>query len=396
MYDGQPNRRQVLFGNLARAFKASEEAPDSDYAGSPGLPLDRRTVLKGAAGAAALRVLGGRNAEAGPLAAVGRDADKYRAHAVKQGSRSSRQSFIQAMDHLGFSAEDVYALATLGYGPESAYNVLTAGAGPWCDLAGFVRRDDINPVDIVGDPKKVAKQLGGMAGSTVEALGEDTFAHAMLTFYAGLDAATLNALPDAEVKGYATTHPLMRLLRFPAATVSGAFRTVGRGANLLTGGYANNVTIPVHAAIKDLEGIARNGLQGVTNLGRYPIYLVGGGRSETADKVCDWALLVPSEYLGNQVQWEVVNDMRDDASYRATVDKEKGFIGAVCEIGGVAFQVVTGIRDYRRRKRNHKHRREARKREALEAQRRAAEEAAANNTPPPPPPPPPGPGVFGP
>ena len=244
-----------------------------------------------------------------PAWSLGADLDKYRAHAVKEGSRDSGESLKKALGGIGLAIEDTTNIITLGYASDRA-KPFRANDGK-----GFV-----------DEPGRVPQQVG----TTI-----DSFGHGL---YSIADLVTFNALPDSRKDAYIDNHPLVRPLVFTGQTIGGAWKTTEEIGNALTWGYFDNVTGSIGMCIESLIEALKHTGQAVTNLARVPVRLISGN-NEKADEALDWVLLVPLEMASNAVQMKGITNMDD---YK-TAFADKGVIGSVIEFGGSTFLVYRAV-----------------------------------------------------
>ena len=244
-----------------------------------------------------------------PAWSLGADLDKYRNHAVNEGSRDSGESLKKALGGIGLAIEDTTNIITLGYASDRA-KPFRANDGK-----GFF-----------DEPGRVPKQ----AGITVASLGHG--------LYSVADLVTFNALPDNQKEAYIDNHPLIRPLVFTGQTIGGVWKTTEEIGNALTWGYFDNVAGSIGMCIESLIEALKHTGQAVTNLARVPVRLISGN-NEKADKALDWVLLVPLEMASNVVQMKGIANMDD---YK-TAFADKGVIGSVFEFGGSTFLVYRAV-----------------------------------------------------
>ncbi len=244
-----------------------------------------------------------------PKWSLGADLDKYRNHAVQEGSRHSGESLEKALGRIGLFVEDTTNVITLGYASDRALP--------------FRKNDGKGLID---DPTRVPKQ----AGETVVSLGDGLYSIA--------DLVTLNALPDHDKSVYQDNHPIVRPLVFTGRTIGGAWKTTEEIGNAITWGYFDNVTGSIGMCIEDLIELLKHTGQAVTNLARVPVQLITG-ENENADKTLDWVLLVPLEFASNVLEMKGITNMDD---YK-TAFEDKGVVGSILEFGGSTFLVYRAL-----------------------------------------------------
>lgn len=244
-----------------------------------------------------------------PAWSLGADLDKYRNHAVNEGSRDSGESLKKALGGIGLAIEDTTNVITLGYASDRA-KPFRANDGK-----GFF-----------DEPGRVPQQ----AGITIASLGHG--------LYSVADLVTFNALPDSQKEAYIDNHPLIRPLVFTGQTIGGVWKTTEEIGNALTWGYFDNVAGSIGMCIESLIEALKHTGQAVTNLARVPVRLISGN-NEKADKALDWVLLVPLEMASNVVQMKGIANMDD---YK-TAFADKGVIGSVLEFGGSTFLVYRAV-----------------------------------------------------
>ena len=234
---------------------------------------------------------------------LGSDLDKYRAHAVREGSRDSFESLGKAFERAGMTLGDCANIFVLGYASERA--------------APFRANDGKGLLD---EPGKVPAQ----AGATVVSLGDGIYSLA--------DLVTLDSLPNARKAAYEDNHPVIRPLVFTGEAIGGAWKTTEEVGNALTWGYFDNFTGCIGLCIESLMEVFKHTGQAVTNLARGPVHLLAS-KSEQADRAMDWVLLVPLEFATNSAQMKGIANM----SEYETAFADKGVIGSVLEFGGSTF-----------------------------------------------------------
>ncbi len=244
-----------------------------------------------------------------PAWSLGADLDKYRSHAVNEGSRDSGESLKKALGGIGLAIEDTTNIITLGYASDRAKPFRSN------DGKGFL-----------DEPGRVPQQ----AGITIASLGHG--------LYSVADLVTFNALPDSQKEAYIDNHPLIRPLVFTGQTIGGVWKTTEEIGNALTWGYFDNVAGSIGMCIESLIEALKHTGQAVTNLARVPMRLISGN-NEKADKALDWVLLVPLEMASNVVQMKGIANMDD---YK-TAFADKGVIGSVLEFGGSTFLVYRAV-----------------------------------------------------
>ncbi len=234
---------------------------------------------------------------------LGSDLDKYRAHAVKEGTRDSGESLRKALEKAGLAVGDGVNLFILGYGSDRA--------------KAFRANDGKGLLD---EPGNVPLRAGTTAISFTDGV------------YSLADLITLDALPDPLKEVYKDNNPLVRPLIFTGRTIGGVWKTTEEVGNAVTWGYFDNVTGCVGLVIEDIMELLKHVGQAATNLVRAPVELVAG-KKEGTERVMDWVLLVPLEFLTNSAQMKGIANMDD---YK-TAFQDKGVIGSVLELGGSTF-----------------------------------------------------------
>lgn len=255
---------------------------------------------------------------------LGKDLEKYRAHAVKEGSRYPAVNFKKAGFHAGLAIEDIV-------------NVFTLASS---DRGKPLRENDGKPVSFH------LEKLGQAGGGTI--------ANILNAFYASADLITLDALSDLENKAYQDNHALVRPFVYTGRSIGAAWKTVESAGNVPTFGYFDNVTGSAGMFFENTVETAKHGCETVTNLPRGFIYLIVG-KNESLDKIQDWVCIVPLEYLSNVIEMKGIANMQD---YKNAF-KEKGVIGSVLEAGGSTFitcrtvdEMIDELRDDHKRKRS--------------------------------------------
>ncbi|MBP7051677.1 MAG: hypothetical protein KBE65_11730 [Phycisphaerae bacterium] len=234
---------------------------------------------------------------------LGSDLDKYRAHAVKEGSRSSGQSLKKALEKAGLAVGDGVNVFILGYGSDRAKPFrVNDGKG------------------LLDEPGKVPQR----AGTTVVSFADGVYSLA--------DLIAFDSLPDPIKEVYGDNHPLVRPLIFTGRTIGGVWKTTEEVGNAVTWGYFDNVTGCVGIVIEDIMELVKHVGQAATNLVRAPVKLVAG-KKEGVERTMDWILLVPLEFVTNSAQMKGIANMDD---YK-TAFEDKGVIGSIVELGGSTF-----------------------------------------------------------
>jgi hypothetical protein len=242
---------------------------------------------------------------------LGGDLEKYRAHAVKDGSRNSGENLQKALRRAGLAIGDSANVFVLGYASDRAKPFRTN------DGKGLFQ-----------EPGKVPAR----AGATISSLGYG--------LYSILDLATLNALPDPNKPVYQDNNPLVRPLVFTGRTIGGVWKTTEEVGNAVTWGLFDNVTGCVGLVIEDLVEFIKHAGQAVTNVVRAPFHLAAGKKPhEGTDQALDWILLVPLELASNAVEMKGFSNMED---YK-TAFADKGVIGSVLEFAGSTYIVYRTV-----------------------------------------------------
>lgn len=236
---------------------------------------------------------------------LGTDLDKYREHALREGSRDFGQSLGKALERIGLAVEDTTNVFTLGYASDRA--------------EPFRGNDGKGLLD---EPGRVPQQ----AGETIISLGDGLYSLA--------DLVALDSLPDHEKHVYSDNHPIVRPLLFTGRAIGGVWKTTEEIGNAVTWGYFDNVTGAVGMVIEDVIEVLKHAGQAVTNLARVPVQLISGN-DPGADKALDWVLLVPLEFASNVLE---MKGIANTADYE-TAFADKGVIGSMLEFGGSTFIV---------------------------------------------------------
>jgi len=278
-------------------------------AGRPGLTLWSEP------GSASATAMGGTQATVplepeGPWT-LGGDLEKYRAHAVKDGSRNSGENLKKALERTGMALGDGVNIFVLGYAS---------------DRAKPFRQNDGK--GLLQEPGKVP----AAAGATIGSLG--------VGLYSLADLLTLNALPDPNTAAYKDNNPLVRPMIFAGRTVHGVWKTTEEVGNAVTWGLFDNVTGCIGLVIEDIIEVAKHAGEAVTNVARAPFHLAAGKNDhEGTDRALDWILLVPLELASNSVEMKGFANMQD---YKNAF-REKGVIGSVLEFGGSSYIVYRAV-----------------------------------------------------
>jgi hypothetical protein len=240
---------------------------------------------------------------------LGADLDKYRAHAVKEGSRNSGESLKKALETAGVAIGDGVNVFILGYGSEKAKALrVNDGKG------------------LLDEPGKVPAQ----AGKTVVSMADGVYSLA--------DLITFDALPDPVKDIYQDNNPLVRPMIFTGRAIGGAWKTTEEIGNAVTWGYFDNVTGCIGLVVEDILELFKHVGQAATNVVRAPVQLLAG-KNEGTERAMDWVLLVPLEFVTNSVQMKGIANMED---YK-TAFEDKGVIGSVLEFGGSTFLVYRAV-----------------------------------------------------
>jgi len=240
---------------------------------------------------------------------LGTDLDKYRAHAVKEGTRDSGQSLKKALERAGMTLGDSVNVFILGYGSDRAKPFrVNDGKG------------------LLDEPGRVPQQAGNTAVSFADGV------------YSLADLITLDSLPDPLKDAYKENNPLVRPLIFTGRTIGGVFKTTEEIGNAVTWGYFDNVTGCIGIVVEDILELFKHAGQAATNLVRAPVRLIAG-KKEGTERAMDWVLLVPLEFISNSVEMKGIANMDD----YTTAFEDKGVIGSVLEFGGSTFLVYRAV-----------------------------------------------------
>jgi hypothetical protein len=253
------------------------------------------------------------------------DLEKYRSHAVKDGSRESGDSLLKALERAGLAVGDGVNVFMLGYASDRAQ--------------AFRVNDGKSLID---EPARVPVTAAVTAASFTDGL------------YSLADLITLNALPDVNKPAYKDNSPIVRPIVFAGRTVGGIWRTTEEVGNAVTWGLFDNVTGCLGLLLEDIVEVLKNTGEAVTNIARLPVRALGA-KDENAEKAMDWALLVPLELVSNSVEMKGIANTMD---YK-TAFADKGVIGSIVEFGGSTFIVyravdkaVDKIKDHKSKKSN--------------------------------------------
>jgi hypothetical protein len=170
---------------------------------------------------------------------LGGDLEKYRAHAVKDGSRNSGENLKKALERTGMALGDGVNIFVLGYAS---------------DRAKPFRQNDGK--GLFQEPGKVP----AAAGATIGSLG--------VGLYSLADLLTLNALPDPNTAAYKDNNPLVRPVIFAGRTVHGVWKTTEEVGNAVTWGLFDNVTGCIGLVIEDVIEVVKHAGEAVTNVAR--------------------------------------------------------------------------------------------------------------------------------
>lgn len=239
---------------------------------------------------------------------LGQDLEKYRAYAVKQGSRYFAGNIRKAGLHAGLAGQDLV-------------NVFT--------LASSERGKPLREND--GMPISFHLQKVGESGA-------ETLSNILYTLYSSADLITLDSLLDLENEAYQNNHPIVRPLVYTGRSIGSACKTVENVANVPTFGYFDNVTGSAGMFFENAVETAKHGCEAVANLPRGCIYVIIG-KNENLDKIQDWIWIVPLEYLSNVIELKGISNAQDFKK----AFKEKGVIGSILEIGGSTYIALRTI-----------------------------------------------------
>lgn len=241
----------------------------------------------------------------------GVDLDKYRDHAVREGSRDSGQNIKKAFERAGLTLEDGANVFLLGYASNRG--------------EPFRGNDGKGLLD---EPGKVPQRAG------------ETVGNAGLGLYSVADLILLNGLRDPNTAAYQDNHPVVRPLLFAGRMVGGVWKTTEEVGNAITWGYFDNVTGTIGMCIEDILELLKSAGEAVTNIARAPVQLVAG-KKEGSERAMDWVLLVPLEFVSNATEMKGMANMED---YKSAFE-DKGVIGSVVELGGSSFLVYRGTKE---------------------------------------------------
>lgn len=316
-----PPSTAALIGSRASPAHPALSSSDTLFARGPGA-VERQLVagrpgltLWGEPGSATQLTQGGAAVLPPPVPegpwTLGGDLEKYRAHAVKDGSRTSGENLKKALERTGMTLGDGVNIFVLGYAS---------------DRAKPFRQNDGK--GLLQEPGKVP----AAAGATIGSLG--------VGLYSLADLLTLNALPDANTPAYKDNNPLVRPVVFAGRTVHGVWKTTEEVGNAVTWGLFDNVTGCIGLVIEDIVEVVKHAGEAVTNVARAPFHLAAGKKKiEGTDRALDWILLVPLELASNAVEMKGFANMQD---YK-TAFREKGVIGSVLEFGGSTYIMYRAV-----------------------------------------------------
>jgi hypothetical protein len=306
----------TLWTKPAASNLAEKVVLDGIAAADPNAPKDANSTIPAVAAAT----------EPKKSWSLGSDLDKYRAHAVKEGSRDSGESLKKALERAGMTIGDGVNVFILGYGSEKAKS-LRANDGK----------------GLLDEPGKVPQR----AGQTIASFTDGVYSLA--------DLITFDALPDPIKDVYKDNNPLVRPLIFTGRTIGGVWKTTEEVGNAVTWGYFDNVTGCVGIVIEDILELFKHVGQAATNVVRAPVQLLAGGKKEGAERAMDWVLLVPLEFVSNSVEMKGIANMEE---YKKAFE-DKGVVGSVLEFSGSTFlayravdKLIDELKDKDRRRRN--------------------------------------------
>jgi hypothetical protein len=250
-----------------------------------------------------------------------KDLDKYRAYAIKEGSRYPDENLGKFFLNAGLFVEDGINIFTLGYGS---------------DRGKVFRGNDGNSP--LWHAKTVAEQ------------GRQTLAEITDGFYSVIDLMTFDSLADIRKDVYRDNNPVVRPFLFTGRAVGSGWKTTENIGNTLTWGYFDNVSGSAAMCVVDVIECIKQGGQAVTNLPREVLY-VTTGVNENTDKMLDWLLVVPWELASNAVEMQGIANMCD---YK-TAFKEKGVVGSILEMTGSSIIIYKSIDELNDDDDDHKH-----------------------------------------
>lgn len=245
---------------------------------------------------------------------LSKDLDKYRAYAVKEGSREPNENLTKALENAGFSIVDGINAFTLGYTSDRGLK--------------FRENDGY-------DPTWQIETVGEQGGQVIVNLLDG--------FYSIFDLMALDLLDDLPKDVYKDNAPVIRPLLFAGRTIGSTWKTTENIGNTLTWGYFDNFSGSAAMCIGDIVETLKHTGQAVTNSPRGLVYLVVG-KDENTDQMLDWILVVPWELASNIIEMQGISNTLD---YR-TAFREKGVVGSMLELAGagvITYKTIDEIFD---------------------------------------------------
>ncbi len=229
------------------------------------------------------------------LQKIGSDVDQYRKYALTQGSRSSLTSLKMSEESAENAGYDFFSAATLSYGTER--------------FTGL-RKDDLS---IMKPGRKFLRSFGN-------------------------ELKRLTG-PVFDRKAYKGLNPMTGTVNYFGRNIIGLVDFAGNGANTLTFGLGNNVTVPALWSGNDFLESGKHLGQSALNVTRLPFEVTRGNFRKDSNKVLDWFTLVPPEYVSNVAEIEGYSN----AEHMRRSVREKGNTGVVLEFLGDGALLGYGI-----------------------------------------------------
>ncbi len=225
----------------------------------------------------------------------GEDIEKYRRHALEQGSRNSIENLGKAGHHGKMAVYDFGEALTLSKTKDSRYGELTKNDGPG----------------------KIGNHIGNAFGGLLN-----------------LGGKALNIIynPDPSLKD---KHTIEKFFISTGRALDAGMDAGVKIANVPTVGHADNVVVPALSGVRESIETGKHLAEAGTNLPRTIVKI----DNERVNKVYDWATLVPLEFGSNVAQGEGIQNMVD---YDSAVNR-KGRTGAIAEQAATLSLIGYGI-----------------------------------------------------
>ena len=250
------------------------------------------------------------NAGCAFMSSAGKDLERYRGHAVEQGSRDPEENLERFVVHLKGMLAGIHDVVKAGYAGDNVE----------------ARENDFK------HPSVHASE----AGKSLKRTGK----YFLSIFYSLIDLLAFNALPDPDPE-YEKVDPWLRPPMYLGKTVRGSIDSGVGIMNIPMRGLADNIKDAAYDTVEEAAEALKSIGQAAANAAiRKPVrFLVKNPDSDKADKVVDWFALVPFEYLSNLMEGEGFTNLED---YRESV-QQKGYTFITLELGGNTFLLIRSL-----------------------------------------------------